>query len=154
MFEKHCLNCDPVKLPSWSENCPAREIVQRKIVPQQIPLDLGYGKARDRVGDNLTGSNFPCTVLNARKHFQNFHSFMVNVLIWQFHNSNCSYSLITVIFYKSNCKHLYLQMRLWKATFSKELLFRSTYSLNFLSNYCSFWEQLLLRRSIWNIKFL
>ena len=29
-----------------------------------------------------------------------------------------------------------------KAAFSKELLFRSTYSLDFLSNYCSFWEQL------------
>ena len=33
----------PVKLPSWSENCTTREIVQRKIVPQQIPLDVGYG---------------------------------------------------------------------------------------------------------------
>ena len=31
-------------------------------------------------------------------------------------------------------------------TFSKELLFQSTYSLNFLSGNCSFWEQLLLKR--------
>ena len=31
--------------------------------------------------DNLTECNFPCTVLNARKHLQSFHSFMVNVLI-------------------------------------------------------------------------
>ena len=28
-----------------------------------------------------------------------------------------------------------------KATFSKELLFRSTYSLSFPLCYCSFWEQ-------------
>ena len=32
-----------------------------------------------------------------------------------------------------------------KATFSKELLIQSTYSLNFLSGYCSIWEQLLLK---------
>ena len=30
---------------------------------------------------------------------------------------------------------------------SKELLFRSIYDLNFLSRYCSFWEQLVLRGS-------
>ena len=40
------------------------------------------------------------------------------------------------------------------ATFSKELLVWSTYSLNFLSGYCSFWEQLLLTGSIWSIKIL
>ena len=134
MFEKHCLNRD-------------RKLPNRRLPPNKPSrFGLGFGQSY--------GGNFPCIVLNVRKHLQSFNSFMVNVLIWQFHNSNCSYSLITVIFYKSNCKHLYLQMRLWKATFSKELLFRSTYSLNFLSNYCSFWEQLLLRRSIWNIKFL
>ena len=39
-------------------------------------------------------------------------------------------------------------------TFSKELLLQSTYNFNFLSGYCSFWEQLLLRGSIWSVKFL
>ena len=34
------------------------------------------------------------------------------------------------------------------ATFSKVLLFWSTFNLNVLSGYCCFWEQLLLRGSI------
>ena len=38
------------------------------------------------------------TVLNAQKHLQPSHSFMVNVLIWQFYNRNCSYSLSIAIF--------------------------------------------------------
>ena len=37
-------------------------------------------------------------LFNARKHLQSSHSFMVNVFIWQFHNSNCSCPLWTVIF--------------------------------------------------------
>ena len=39
-------------------------------------------------------SNFclESTVLHAQKHLQLSHSFMVNVLIWQFSSSNCSYS--------------------------------------------------------------
>ena len=40
------------------------------------------------------------------------------------------------------------------ATFSKELFVWSTYSLNFLSGYCSFLEQLLLTGFIWSIKIL
>ena len=36
------------------------------------------------------------TVLNAEKHLQRSHSFMMNVLIWQFHNSDCKYSLSIV----------------------------------------------------------
>ena len=36
------------------------------------------------------------TVLNDCKHLQRFHSFMVNVLIWQFHNSNFKYSFSIV----------------------------------------------------------
>ena len=84
--------------------------------------------ARVRVGGNLIGGNFPCTVLNARKHLQSSHSFMVNVLIWQFCNSNYSYSLITVIFLEENiCKHLHLQGRL-----SKKLLSPNSW------NSCSF----------------
>ena len=47
-------------------------------------------------------SNFclKSTVLNVWKHLQLSHIFMVNVLIWQFHNSNCSYSLCIVNFFK------------------------------------------------------
>ena len=47
-------------------------------------------------------SNFclKSTVLNVWKHLQLSHFFMVNVLIWQFHNSNCSYSLCIVNFFK------------------------------------------------------
>ena len=48
----------------------------------------------------------------------------------------------------------YARVTFGTATFSKELLVRSTYSLNFLSGHCSFWEQLLLRRSVWSIKLL
>ena len=38
-------------------------------------------------------SNFflKSTMLNAQKDLQRSHSFMVNVLIWQFNNSNCSF---------------------------------------------------------------
>ena len=38
------------------------------------------------------------------------HSFMVNALIWQIHNSNCSYSLSIVNFLKNNYRHLLLQV--------------------------------------------
>ena len=44
-------------------------------------------------------------------------------------------------------------MTIGTINFSKELLFCSVYDLNFLSRYCSFWEQLVLRGSIWSFFF-
>ena len=83
-------------------------------------------------------------VWNARKHLQPAHSFMLNVLIWKF-KSNCSYLLSKVNFLGEWLYTFALAMViLGTVTFSKELLFGSTYSLNFLSGYFSFWEQLLL----------
>ena len=54
------------------------------------------------------------------------------------------------MFQKSNCRHLFLKRRTFGTThFSKELHFRSTqFSLNFLSGYCTFLEQVLLRLSV------
>ena len=37
---------------------------------------------------------------NAQKDLQRSHSFMVNVLIWQFHNSNCSFLFFWVFFHE------------------------------------------------------
>ena len=37
-------------------------------------------------------------VLNEQRHLQSFQSFLINVLILQFHNSNCSYSISKVNF--------------------------------------------------------
>ena len=80
---------------------------------------------------------------------------MVNVLIWQFHKRNCSYSLSIVNILGEQLYTFALsRMTFGTTTFSKELLFRSTSSLNFLLGYCSFWKQLLLRWSIWSITFL
>ena len=39
-------------------------------------------------------------MLNAQKHFQQSYSFMVNMLTWQFYNSNCSLFSIWVFFHK------------------------------------------------------
>ena len=77
---------------------PIRKIV--RLSPNKFPL---WVKVRVRVRGNLPGGNFPddhfpCSVLNARKHLQSSHSLMVNVLIWQFHNGDCSYLLCTVNF--------------------------------------------------------
>ena len=57
----------------------------------------------------------------------------------QFHNSNCSFSLSIVNLFR----RAIVDICTWKGGFwNKILLFRSTYSLNFLSGYCSSWEQL------------
>ena len=37
-------------------------------------------------------------VLNEQRHLQSFQSFLINVLILQYHNSNCSYSISKVNF--------------------------------------------------------
>ena len=145
-----------VKLPPWSENCPPWNCPTEDCpLTNPAPWIWVRVRTRVRVGGNLMEGSFSCTVLNARKHLQSSHSVMLNVIIWQFHNSNCSYSLIAAIFLEEELQTFVLaKVTFGKATFSKEVLFRSTYSLNFLSNYCSFWEQLLLRRSIWSIKYL
>ena len=72
----------------------------------------------------------------------------------QFHNSDFSYSLSAVKFLEEQLQTFaFAMVTFGTTTFSKELLFQSTYSLNFLLWNCSFWEQLLLRGSIWSIKF-
>ena len=139
-----------VKLPP--ESCP----------PTNSPRVRLRVWVRVRVGGNSSGGkflgdNFPCTMLNARKHLHYAHSFMVNVLIWQSHNRNCSYSLSTVNFLEEKLSTLALAITcttFGKVSFSKELLFRNTCSLNFLLSSWLFWEQLLWRGSIWSLKFL
>ena len=133
----------PVKLPSWSENCPLGHCSTEDCPPRPtspVPWIWVRVWASVRVAGQSYWGNFPCTVSNARKHLQSSHSFMLNVLIWKFHNSNCSYLIITAIFFRRAFVVASVTFR--KAIFSEELLFRSTNSLNFLSNYCSFWEQL------------
>ena len=81
---------------------------------------------------------------NARKHLQPAHSFMVNVLIWKFDSSNCSYLLSEVNFWKSNCTHLHLQGWFWEQLLSPKgcsfgvliawIFFRAT--LVFGNSYC------------------
>ena len=95
------------------------------------------------------------TVLNARKLLEPSHFFMGNVLILQFGNSHCIYSLSPVDFLEEQLQTFALaRVTFGTAAFSKELLFRSAYGLNFLSEYVWFWKQLLLGASIWSIKFL
>ena len=69
-----------------------------------------------------------------------------SILIWQFHNSNCSYLISIVNFLKE--QFALAEVTLGTVAFSKDIIFRSTYSLNFLSGYCSFQEQLLLAGSV------
>ena len=62
-----------------------------------------------------------------------------SIIIWQYHNSNCSYLLSTVNFLEEQLyTFAFARVNLGRVAFSKELLFWSTYSLNFLSGYCSF----------------
>ena len=51
----------------------------------------------------LAAANFflKSTVLNAQEHLQRSHSFIVNVLIWQFLNSSCSFFSIWVFFHEN-----------------------------------------------------
>ena len=64
----------------------------------------------------------------------------------QFHNSNCSYSLSVVNFYGKELQTFaFARVTFGTTTFSKELLFQSTYNLKFLVWNCIFLEQLLLR---------
>ena len=84
----------PVKFPSWSENrpLPPMKMPNRRFSPAYPPrygLGFGLGVGKGAILRGGGGGHFPCTLLNARKHLQSFHSFMVNVLIWQFHNNNC-----------------------------------------------------------------
>ena len=63
-----------------------------------------------------------------------------SILISQFHNSNCSYLLIKYSKFLEEQLYTFAFARVTLGTvaFSKEPLFRSTYSLGFLSEYCSF----------------
>ena len=86
--------------------------------------------------------------------FESTHSDPIHSSIWQFHNRNSSYSLsIANLLEKRLSTFALARVTFGTVTFSKELLFWSTYSLNFLSGYCSFWEQLVLKGSIWSIIF-
>ena len=71
-----------------------------------------------------------------------------SVLISQFHNSNCGYSLGIVNVLIEPLYTAIARMTFGTATFSKELLFGSIYSLNFLLGCCGCWKQVLLRGSI------
>ena len=62
-----------------------------------------------------------------------------SILSWQFHSSDCSYLLSILNFLEEQLYTFVLaSVTLGTVAFSKELLFRSTYSLNFLSGCCSF----------------
>ena len=67
-----------------------------------------------------------------------FRYLIVNVMILQIHNSNCSYSLSVVNVLEEQQQTFALGcMALGTATFSKELLLRSSqFNLNFLFGYC------------------
>ena len=78
-----------------------------------------------------------------------------SILIWQFYNNSCSYPLSIVNFLEEKLQTFALaRVTSGTTTFSKELFFRSTYSFNFLAQYCSFWVQPLLVGTIWSITFL
>ena len=51
------------------------------------------------------------TLLNAQKHLQPTRSSMVNVLIWQFHNSNCRRGIVEICSYKGDFPNSYLLQR-------------------------------------------
>ena len=95
-------------------------------------------------------SNFcwKSTVINAQKHLRPF-SFNFTISQQQLRlfirYSKCFNRPIVHCTCKDDFRNSY---------FSKELLFGSIYGLNFLLGCCSCWKQVLLRGSIWSIKFL
>ena len=64
----------------------------------------------------------------------------------QFRNGNCSYLLSIINILEEQLSTFVLAgLTFGTTTFSNELLFKSTYSLNFLSGNWTFWEQQLKR---------
>ena len=82
-----------------------------------------------------------CTTAIAEFPF--FHGECVNLTVS--HEQFQLFIKYNKFFRRPIVKFAFARVNFRKATFSKELLIQSTYSLNFLSGYCSIWEQLLLK---------
>ena len=68
-----------------------------------------YIYSRKKVFHRTSCSKFclESTLLNAQKHLQPTRSSMVNVLIWQFHNSNCRRGIVEICSYKGDFPNSY-----------------------------------------------
>ena len=93
LFEENHCNPAPLKVLLYKHSaCVFHvETTWKRMLPRRFNVECTWRVCRVIYSTKPVAIIFVCT---------HPHSFMVNVLIWQIHNSNCSYSLSIVNFFR------------------------------------------------------